>query len=166
MTDEKKCAHATVIIGSYQRGNVNVPVELKLDDEGVVVNFQFEDQAHAAVGELSDPVFYCQDCGAELQVGSLIGKPEPKPKKKYKLHGYICRPCVIEVEMEGPTELLNKLGGIEHIYQHTAPFTVLEEVVGLDEGGRSRLPGHEFFDWNGTVTDETDSAVDLSEDEE
>lgn len=70
-----RCEHKNIIVGSFQVGNVNAPVKLELDDSGEIVDFEFQNPMDRAGGELSDPVFYCADCGTEFETGSKV---EPK----------------------------------------------------------------------------------------
>ena len=65
-----ECSHRNVIVGSFQVGNVNAPVVLRHDGDGRISDFDFVDPADRATGEISDPVFYCEDCGAKLEIGS------------------------------------------------------------------------------------------------
>lgn len=68
--DEKRtCKHTNLIIGSYQVGNANTAVTLvRNSDTGKVIDFEFD----RAEGEVSDPVFYCTECQAELELSDVL----------------------------------------------------------------------------------------------
>jgi hypothetical protein len=62
------CDHKNVIITSFQVSNISADVDLKLDDEGRIIDFEFKNPIERAGGEISCPAFYCLDCETEFEL--------------------------------------------------------------------------------------------------